>query len=197
MYTPQSFLVEDEKTIFEFIDNHPFAIMVGSKGSITHLPLYRFSDGTIYGHFAAANPHSQEPNGAEVTAIFNGPHAYISPRYYKTDFNVPTWNYSSVHCKVAIQYIDDQETSWDLLNQMVAISEGDDGWKMPDEPKFRSLIGGIRFFRLVDTSFIAKFKFNQNKKEDDINSVISHLRSQNPSAAEFMAAANKLPHPSR
>lgn len=29
--------------------------------------------------------------------IFNGPHAYISPSWYKTPYSVPTWNYITLH----------------------------------------------------------------------------------------------------
>ena len=29
--------------------------------------------------------------------IFKGPHCYVSPRFYRSEVNVPTWNYSIVY----------------------------------------------------------------------------------------------------
>ena len=124
----------------------------------------------------------------------SGPHAYISPNYYASEFNVPTWNYSAVHCHASISYIDDEAGTWRLLNETVTIYEGADGWHLPDEQRYRNLLNGIRFFELCNPEFEAKLKFNQNKSGDDLLSVIAPLRKTNAEAARLMILSKKIVH---
>ena len=194
MYSPKPFVIDDQSVIDEIIKGNPFAILLSNDRTITHLPVNKFGDGKLYGHCARANGHAQLDNGDQVTAIFSGPHAYISPAYYRSEFNVPTWNYAAVHCYSNINYIDEETVVWELFKEMVAIYEGKDGWKLPEEERFKSLLKGIRFFELCNPRYEAKSKFNQNKTADDVISVISHLRTINPEAASFMVSANKTLH---
>lgn len=34
---------------------------------------------------------------ANTLMLFKGPHCYVSPRFYRSRFNVPTWNYNMVY----------------------------------------------------------------------------------------------------
>lgn len=186
MYTPESFQVTDLHRIHEFIKSNPFALLIGDQQQISHIPIHPGQDDSLYGHLAAANPQTQTPSGSTVTAVFTGPHAYISPRYYTSDFNVPTWNYSAVHATGTLTFIDDDHLSWELMNRMVLDSEGPDGWKLPDEPNFRQLLRGIKVFEITNVTFQATFKYNQNKNSNDQASVLEHLKARNPEAADFM-----------
>jgi transcriptional regulator len=195
VYTPEAFKITDEKIIEEFIAKNPFAILTSEndgKIEVTHLPINRFKDGKLYGHLAKANIHSNIDETKEVCFIFNGEHAYISPTYYETTFNVPTWNYSAVHIYGNIQYIDDNETVWQLLQETTEIYEGQDGWKLPQEEKFKDLTKFIRFFEINIISIEAKFKFNQNKTQEDIEKVIQSLRNKKQiEVANFMEHITK------
>jgi transcriptional regulator len=191
MYSPGPFIIKDPEYIRDFIAQYPFAILFSNDGHITHLPINRFSDGRFYAHCARANPHASLDDGTAITAVFSGPQAYISPNYYVTGFNVPTWNYSTVHCHATISYINDEAESWRLFCEMVTLYEGSDDWHLPDEQRYRNLLGSIRFFELCNPEFEAKLKFNQNKSGEDIYSVISNLQKINPEAASLMRIANK------
>ena len=195
MYTPEAFKITDENIIEEFIRNNPFAILTSEnngKIEVTHLPINRFKDGKLYGHLAKANIHSNIDETKEVCFIFHGEHAYISPTYYESTFNVPTWNYSAVHIYGNIQYIDDKEKVWELLNETTEIYEGQNGWKLPQEEKFKDLTKFIRFFKIKVTNIEAKFKFNQNKTNDDIKKVIQSLRDNKQiEVANFMEHITK------
>jgi transcriptional regulator len=53
-------------------------------------------------HLARANPHWRAlVSGAPSLALFQGPHAYVSPSWYASKAEhgkvVPTWNYIAVH----------------------------------------------------------------------------------------------------
>ena len=195
MYTPEAFKITDEKIIEEFIAKNPFAILTSEENGkieVTHLPINRFKDGKLYGHLAKANIHSNIDETKEVCFIFSGEHTYISPTYYETTFNVPTWNYSAVHIYGNVKYIDNDKQVWDLLNETTMIYEGKDGWKLPQEEKFKDLTKYIRFFEINVTNIEAKFKFNQNKSREDIEKVIQSLRDKKQiEVADFMEHITK------
>lgn len=190
MYIPEQFNINNEQSIHQFIRSNPFATVVSNideKIVATHMPIDCFQDGNYYGHFALNNPQSRIQEDEETLAIFTGPHAYISPTMYASDFNVPTWNYSAVHCYGNIRFIDDETKIWNLFHQLVDRYEGQEGWQLPDEEKFKDLTRFIRFFAFKIKRIEAKFKFNQNKSDEDIKSVIAGLRGiGNHEAADFM-----------
>ncbi|NQY20277.1 MAG: FMN-binding negative transcriptional regulator [Campylobacteraceae bacterium] len=190
MYTPEAFKITDGNIIEEFIANNPFAILTSEnngKIEVTHLPINRFKDGKLYGHVSCSNIHANIDEIKEVCFIFNGEHAYISPTYYETVFNVPTWNYSVVHIYGNILYIDDKEKVWELLNETTEIYEGQKGWKLPQEEKFKDLTKFLRFFEINVTNIEAQFKFNQNKTKEDTEKVIKSLKDNKQiKVANFM-----------
>lgn len=190
MYIPEPFKIEDDKTIHEFISANPFATVISTiddKIEATHMPIDRFGDGNYYGHIARNNIQSGIKEDQEVLIIFTGPHAYISLTMYASEFNVPTWNYSAVHCYGHIEFIDNETEVWDLFHELVERYEGKEGWKLPNEERFKNLTDSIRFFEFKPKRIEAKFKFNQNKSGEDIESVISGLRNVgNQEAADFM-----------
>jgi len=101
MYIPKPFKVVDAQITYAFIQSNPFATLtstIENKIVATHLPIDCLQDGKYYGHFALSNPQVNMSPDEEICIIFSGPHAYISPNMYVSDFNVPTWNYSAVHC---------------------------------------------------------------------------------------------------
>lgn len=83
--------------------------------AISHVPVVVKNDGhrfcTIETHVARANPHWNGIAGAESTAIFQGPFAYISPSWYPSKAEhgkvVPTWNYVAIHASGRFEAIED------------------------------------------------------------------------------------------
>src|SRR5215471_12059277 len=101
MYIPAQFRETRLDVLHGVIRDHSFGTLVSVvRGQLfaNHLPILlddtRGRNGTLVGHMARANPHWQgfEP-GAESLMIFQGPHTYVSPRWYRSELNVPTWNY--------------------------------------------------------------------------------------------------------
>jgi len=190
MYTPSAFSFDETDAIENFIAEHPFTELISNGPQdllISHIPLARVQNGRLCGHLAADNPQAKIADRTPVVAVFRGAHAYVSPNDFSSEFNVPTWNYAAVHCHGAIQFIDDSELAWQRLSELVTIQEGNEGWELPDEPRFRSLLQGIRLFEITEPRFEGKAKFSQNKSPEDIASVIDALeaRGEEP-AATFM-----------
>src|SRR5262249_20211345 len=97
----------DPARIHAFIRNYAFGALIaaGDRGEveIAHIPFLFDSDkgnhGELRTHVARANPiWKLAIDGRPLTVVFNGPHGYVSPRFYERPTEqVPTWNYTVVH----------------------------------------------------------------------------------------------------
>jgi len=116
MYIPRRYEEKDTEKIHSFIRENSFAILVSVKDGIpagTHIPLLleKDADGRdiLMGHISRGNDQKNAlTEGAKMLAIFPGPHAYISPRWY-TQMNVPTWNYIAVHVYGTVRMVEGEE----------------------------------------------------------------------------------------
>lgn len=196
MYTPSAFSITDPSIIRSFVQQNSFGVLVSNDGRDfhdTHAPLLISDDlSLVSGHIARANPqwHSWAEHSS-VKIIFHGPHSYISPRFYNSEFNVPTWNYSAVSIDGRIKIIEDRPASIRIIQDLICRYEGPSGWKLnPDDERYLRLFDAIICFSVEVDKIDAKFKLNQNKTDEDKQSVISHLlQSSNPmdrQAAELM-----------
>src|SRR5438105_8078807 len=103
MYIPAAFRESRPEALHALIRAHSFGTLISVVDSelfATHMPFLLDADrgrnGTLVGHLARPNPHWHS-FGSLALAIFQGPHAYVSPSWYATDQAVPTWNYTAVH----------------------------------------------------------------------------------------------------
>jgi len=187
MYNPKTFKIEDKAKIIQFIKRYNFGIInsidsPNQKIVSSHIPflLERTDDGQedLLCHFAKANPHwcliEQNP---KVQIIFSGPHAYISPKYY-INTSVPTWNYTTVHVTGNAHIISKSNDRLEIIEKLVSDHENiPDGWDLSylDSSFIATQMNAIIVVKVTDLTFDAKFKLNQNKKEDDIKKVITQL----------------------
>ena len=186
MYTPEQFRIKDFQLIREFIDQNGFGILISLyNGDFqdTHTPMYISDDSKwLYGHIAKKNPQWKGWNEAEkVKVIFHGSHTYISPNYYKSTFNVPTWNYTAVSIDGNIQIIDSSKDQRKIIRSLVKKYESrfPSAWTLDEtNESMMNLIRGIVCFRISICNIEAKFKLNQNKSKEDQLSVIESLNRQ-------------------
>src|ERR1700761_5956667 len=116
MYIPRRYEEKDKTKIHEFIRANSFAILISIHNGRpigTHIPLQLETNeqgqDSLVGHISLGNEQKYTlTDNAPVLAIFPGPHAYISPRWY-TQLNVPTWNYLSVHVYGRIKLMEGEE----------------------------------------------------------------------------------------
>ena len=197
LYTPPAFASESRDAALALIHSAPFATLVtsvaGREPHITHLPLLLLEDGQLTGHMARANPHWQAFAEGHTVAVFHGPHAYISPRWYVDPAReVPTWNFATVHVHGSPQLIDDPAAKLAVVDATSATFEPTDNpWQRQVEgARLTALLSAIVAFHLPLTRIDSKFKMNQNKTEADRVLVAAALRaSAHPDAvatADFM-----------
>ncbi|WP_304526094.1 FMN-binding negative transcriptional regulator [Halomonas sp. I5-271120] len=163
------------------IEAHPFGVLVGDDLQATHLPLQLRRDegefGTLYGHFARANPHWQALESRRVLAIFTGPHAYVSPTWYATRPAVPTWNYAAVHAEGRFERLDGAATAALIERSLAHFEPGLLNDKVTLDDAFRDrLLAGIVGFRLPIASLQGKAKLGQQRSAADQAGVAAGLR---------------------
>ncbi len=94
--------MEDRGPILDRMDAFPFVALITPDPKdvmISRVPLLlqrgAHGWGVLAGHVARANPHWKRFDGQqECVAVFQGPHAYVSPTWYVDGPAVPTWNYA-------------------------------------------------------------------------------------------------------
>lgn len=183
MYIPAAFHEQDIPTLRTFLHAHPFAMMVSQLDDLpfaTHLPLMLETRGetdVLVGHVAKANAHWQGFDGeTESMAVFTGPHAYVSPRWFVDGLAVPTWNYTAVHCYGAPSVVEDADKARAALAAMTAVFEQDQ-WSMDDqaEPYIDKMLKALVVFEMPVDLWRGKFKLSQNRPSSRA-SIIAGLR---------------------
>ena len=188
MYLPAAFHETELKILHDFIEQHSFGVLVSAAADApfaTHLPLLLDRDsgpqGTLIGHFALVNPQSDHGGGQRVLAIFSGPHAYISPRWYEAEHVVPTWNYVAVRVTGILQRIDDAASLAQIVSRMTDSYERSlpDPWSFDAATTFvERMVSQIVGFRIEIERIEGKWKMSQNHPVERHTKVIAALRGQ-------------------
>jgi transcriptional regulator len=197
MYIPRRYEEKDVETIRAFIRENSFAILISVQEGVpvgTHIPLLQEKDeqgrDILIGHISRGNDQKHSlVDGAKVLAIFPGPHAYVSPRWY-TQINVPTWNYIAVHVYGTVRIIEGDALRAALsrlvdnfeqhLPRPVHIGE------IPEKELNADLRGIVGFSILVE-DIQAAYKLSQNRDEQSYHEVIRQL-GEGDEAAKAVAA---------
>ncbi|MGF7072561.1 FMN-binding negative transcriptional regulator [Mucilaginibacter sp. R-33] len=194
MYTPKHFQLSDEQEAISFMQRYSFATIITATDNVpfaTHLPFLvskRDDKIVLSSHFAKANPQATEIIGKDGLVIFTEPHAYISPKHYEKETNVPTWNYIAVHAYGKATILSEGEQTAGLLAQMISNYEADylTQWNnLPDEYKQRMMKGIVAFEIIVD-DLQGKQKLSQNRSETERENIINALgKSTDTTEAEI------------
>lgn len=184
MYVPSGFAVQDPECLARFIAQNSFATLISQDESglpfASHVPLLfepQPGPGFLLGHLARANAQWGHFEGQRpVLAIFHGPHAYISPRWYATGPAVPTWNYAAVHAYGTPKLIAEDSRLEALVRRLIRFYE-------PQEPPPADLptdflarqLKGIVGFEIRLTRLEGKFKLGQNRPAADVAGVYEAL----------------------
>jgi transcriptional regulator len=186
MYVPELYAEQDIPTLHDFMRRHSFATVVTQHAGApfaSHLPLAVDSrigaQGGLIGHLARANPQSEDlAAGAEVLAIFHGPHAYVSGGWYEPNpMAVPTWNYIAVHAYGRARVLAQDELE-QTLHALAAQNEKAfaSPWRLEISPDLRRrALPAIVGFEIVLHRIEGKFKLGQNRSVQDRKNVIARL----------------------
>ncbi len=173
MYIAKVNSFTDKKEIVEFITRFSFGTMISVLPNripiATHLPFCVNLD--------------------KDNIVLN---AYISPKNYEKELNVPTWNYMSVHLYGKGKVIEQEQGVLSSLEQMIVSYEDEclKQWRgLPDIYKLNMLKGLVAFEVYIDKIQASK-KLSQNKssidKQNIINTLSKSLDTNDRLIAEYM-----------
>jgi transcriptional regulator len=191
MYLPRHFAVTDRAALAELCRDNPFATVIGvdtecapPAPEIAHLPcLVDGECARILLHVARPNPLARlAAAGGRLSAVFHGPHCYVTPRWYREPARqVPTWNYAVVHASGPARPMDEGELRA-LLGALSARFEAgaERPWRPEDtEPGFvERTMNGITGIVIEIDRLEGKYKLSQNRSAEDRGRVREGLRER-------------------
>jgi len=196
MYTPPMFK-SDRAISLAFAEARGFGTMCawdGNKPIATPLPFYLdyADDGTPRTMFHVARNNALIAL-ADATSnwllVVNGADAYVSPDWYVSPDQVPTWLYQTVHLTGSVRKLSDDE----LAAQLDALSAKFENWLVPKPPwtmakvtaaRAEALKKGIVGLVMTVEEVEGTFKLNQHKSDVDHVAIASALNAQPDEAAK-------------
>jgi len=194
MYSRSIFKMTETDCLM-LIEQQPFGLLTTCRdGRITQafLPfLIDKSRNCLYGHLAKNNQQiAALEDPADLKVTFQGTHSYISPNWYESLEQVPTWNYLAVEVQGAVTLLDSKGTLkviTDLSNKHESPFEKP--WTMDklSEKKTNVMLKAIVGFRINISAISGINKMSQNKNNKDIKGVLAGLLNQPDQASKGVA----------
>ncbi len=199
MYTPPMFK-PDRAASLAFAQARGFGLVCawdGAKPLASSLPFYLSfaDDGTPRAafHVARQNPLVKLAGGTGAWLLaVSGADAYVSPDWYVSPDQVPTWLYQVVHLTGTVRVLSDDE----LAEQIDTLSAKFESWLLPKKPWTSSKMTAGRLDALkkaivglvmtVD-EVEGSFKLNQHKSNADYSAIGNALASQSDADAHEIA----------
>jgi transcriptional regulator len=179
MHPDNRFRVEDRAVLLDFIAAHPFVTIAASVGG---RPFVAQSPAAVrdLGDEIALDFHLSRGNvltpsltqGFRAVMLATGLDAYISPDWYESADQVPTWNYQSVEAEGSVAPLNDDE----LIALLDDLSAQEEARLLPKTPwtrdkmkpgKFEAMLRGVQGGRLFVERLEGTFKLSQNKNDAD------------------------------
>jgi transcriptional regulator len=183
MHPNRRFHWDDREAMLAFVAElafgHLFA-MTPEGPRVAHLPVLVTPQGTLRFHLARANALSRHLDGAVALASFAGPDAYISPDWYGTADQVPTWNYAAVEVEGPVRRLDDGE----LVALLDALSAEQEARLAPKAPwtrgkmtagRFEAMLPAIAGFEMRAEVLRGTWKMGQNKSPAELEAAARGL----------------------
>lgn len=171
--------------IARLVRDHPLAMLVsrGTAGfAATPLPLLLETSEAgepiaLIGHFARSNPQVAALEAdPRAVAIFQGPHAYVSPRIVSKPGWAPTWNYAVVRFQVEIALQPERNDA--AIRALAEAMEGHDpgAWTVDAVgARYERLIQHVVAFRARITDTHATFKLGQDEDAASFGEIVAGI----------------------
>ena len=190
MYTPPPFK-PDRAASLAFAQARGFGLVCawdGARPVASPVPFYLSfaDDGTPRAlfHVARHNPLVKLAGGSSSWLLaVNGADAYVSPDWYVSPDQVPTWLYQVVHLTGAVRILSDDE----LAEQIETLSAKFEDRLLPKKPwlsskmtagRLEALKKAIVGLEMTVEEVEGSFKLNQHKSDADYTALSQALASQ-------------------
>lgn len=183
MLEQRQYRIEDPAHVRRLVAENAWALLVSAVDGVpvvSHLPVLLdpgVDDLTVVSHLAAPDADLHRLGESEAAVVVQGPHGYLSPRFYEATPYVPTWDFVVVHLHGRPEVLD-ADATYRVLSDTVDHFEKDrpDPFRLADVASYaHSIAPGATGFRLRPTRVVAKAKLSQDKPAEVIDRVIAHL----------------------
>ena len=199
MYVHPAFKVHPAASL-AFAAARGFGLVItcdGGRPVASHLPFRLIeADGKVPKlefHVARANPLGTiaEKGGTWLVAV-QGHDAYVSPDWYASAEQVPTWLYEAVHLSGPVRVVPGEHTQ----GHVERLSTKFESWLAPkpewkldkvSDRKREMLLKAIVAVEMTVESIEGNFKLNQHKPDEDHAAIASALARQDDHSAQAIA----------
>jgi transcriptional regulator len=194
MHPNRGFAWDDREAMLGFVADIAFCTIFVAGPHVVHAPVVVDAPDRLRFHVSRGNRATAALDGARGLLSCLGPDAYISPDWYGTADQVPTWNYLAVECEGPLRRLDDDGLTR-LLDDLSAAHEA----RLAPKPawtrakmtsgRFDAMLKAITGFEMTIEDLRGTRKLGQNKKEAEHRGAIQGLTPFNPPVAALMRDA--------
>jgi transcriptional regulator len=194
MHPNRVFAWEDREAMLAFVADTAFATIAAEGPVVVHAPVLVAGPDRLLFHVSRGNRAKLDGRRAIVSVL--GPDAYISPDWYGTDDQVPTWNYLAVEAEGPLRRLDETELAI-LLDGLSAAHEA----RLAPKPawtrakmkpgRFEGMLKAIVSYELGIEALRGTRKLGQNKDEATRCAAAAGLAPFNPALAALMEKENR------
>jgi transcriptional regulator len=195
MHPASAFRDLDEARLAALVAERGLALVVGvadGRPLAAHAPVLLDGRRARF-HLSRANPLSAAlVESRRALAVVTGPDAYVSPDWYETPDQVPTWNYLSVEMEGPVVLLDEAGAA-KQLDDLSAHFEARLAPKPPwtrgkmEPARFEALLGGIRAFEMTVERLEGTTKLSQNKPPEVVGRIAQALASLDDPGSQAIA----------
>jgi len=181
MHPNRIFAWEDEGEMLAFVADVAFSTIFVPGGGVVHVPV-TLSGRRLSFHVARGNRAAPMLDGATALVSCLGPEAYVSPDWYGTPDQVPTWNYVAVEGEGPTRRLSEPE----LVAQIDALGAAHEARLAPKRPwtrdkmtpaRFDTMLHGIVGFEVALETLRGTRKLGQHKSPAERQGAVAGLEA--------------------
>lgn len=196
MHPNRAFAWEDREEMLALVARISFCTICVDGPALVHAPVLVSAPDRLRFHVARGNRAAAALDGKRAVVSCLGPDAYVSPDWYGTPGQVPTWNYLAVEAEGLVRRMDDGELA-QLLDDLSAAHEA----RLAPKPewtraklapgRFEAMLKAIAGFEMTIEDLRGTKKLGQHKKDGERAGAADGLEPFHPAMAALMREARR------
>ena len=191
MHPSRAFAWEDRDGMLALLGDIAFCTICVDGPALAHAPVVVTGPDRIRFHLSRSNKAVASMSGKRAIISCLGPDAYVSPDWYGTPDQVPTWDYLAVEAEGMLRTLDETELA-ELLDDLSAAHEA----RLAPKPswtrakmnpgRFEAMLNAVIGYELEIETLRGTRKLGQNKKVEERIGAAAGLAPFNPNMAALM-----------
>lgn len=191
MHPNRAFAWQDQDAMLAFIADIAFCTICVEGPAVVHAPVVVAGPDRIRFHLSRGNRAAAAMEGRRAILSCLGPDSYVSPDWYGTPDQVPTWNYLAVEAEGPLRRLGEDELAA-LLDDLSAAHEA----RLAPKPawtrakmtpgRFEAMLKAIVGYELGIEDLRGTRKLGQNKASEERIGAADGLAPFDPAMAALM-----------